>query len=108
MLEKWLVNQSPLPRFFGAISKKTREWTVQRGRPRLMVADALALAVALEPDIVRVTEDRHVAIEMNGALTRGATVVDWDKRLGNQPNARIVMDIDQSRFERLVATAFGS
>jgi purine nucleosidase len=108
MLGKWFVNQSPLPRFYDAISRKTREWTVQRGRPRLMVADALALTVALEPDIVRVAEDRHVAIEMNGALTRGATVVDWDKRLGNQPNARIVMDIDQSRFETLIAATLGS
>ena len=108
MLGKWFVNQSPLPRFYDVISKKTREWTVQRGRPRLMVADALALAVALEPDMVRVAEDRHVAIEMNGALTRGATVVDWDKRLGNRPNARIVMDIDQSRFETLIAATLGS
>jgi purine nucleosidase len=108
MLEKWFAKQSSLPRFYESISKKTREWTVQRGRPRLMVADALALAVALQPDIVRVAEDRHVAIEMNGALTRGATVVDWDKRLGNQPNARIVMDVDQSRFEALIAATLGS
>jgi purine nucleosidase len=107
-LEKWFANQAPLPRFYDSISKKTREWTVQRGRPRLIVADALALAVALEPDIVRVAEDRHVAIELNGALTRGATVVDWDKRLRNPANAQIVMDIDQLRFETLIAAALGA
>jgi purine nucleosidase len=107
MLDRWLAGTSPLPRFYDAISKKTREWTVQRGRPRLMVADALALAVALEPDIVRVAEKRHVGIELTGTLTRGATVVDWDKRLGRPANARIVMDLDQARFEWLIASTLG-
>ena len=108
MLERWFENQSPLPRFYESISKKTREWTVQRGRPRLIVADALALAVALEPAIVRLAEDRHVAVELNGAMTRGATIVDWDRRFRNESNARIVMDVDQSRFETLIATTLGS
>ncbi len=73
-------------------------------RPRrdCMVADALALAVVLEPDIVRRAEHRHVAVELNGTLTRGATVVDWDRRLGRRENARIVMDVDQARFESLI------
>ena len=107
-LDKWFASKSPLSRFYDSISKKTREWTVQRGRPRLLVADALALAVTLEPDIVRTADDRHVAIELNGALTRGATVVDWDKRLGNPANARIVMDIDQRRFETLITGTLGA
>jgi purine nucleosidase len=107
MLDRWLAGTSALSRFYDAISKKTREWTVQRRRPRLMVADALALAVALEPDIVRVAKDRHVGIELTGALTRGATVVDWDKRLGQPANARIVMDLDQARFESLIAATLG-
>lgn len=107
MLDKWLPGASARSRFYDSISKKTREWTVARGRPRLMVADALALAVALEPGIVRQIEERHAAVEMSGALTRGATVVDWDNRLRHPANARIVMDVDQSRFESLVAVALG-
>ena len=67
-----------------------------------MVADALALAVLLKPDIVRHVEERHVGIELTGTLTRGATVVDWDRRLGGRVNARIVMDVDQARFESLI------
>jgi len=102
MLDRWLAGGSAVARFYDAISAKTRAWTTQLGRPRLMVADALALAVLLEPGIVRQSEDRHVAIEMAGTLTRGATVVDWDRRLGGRENARIVMDVDQSRFESLI------
>lgn len=102
MLEGWIANGLAIARFYDTISAKTRAWTTERGRPRLMVADALALAVLLEPGIVRHAEERHVAVELNGTLTRGATVVDWDQRLGGRVNARIVMDVDQSRFESLI------
>jgi purine nucleosidase len=66
------------------------------------------MAVALQPDIVLRAEDHHVAIELDGALTRGATVVDWEDRLGNPANARIVLDVDHARFEALVAAALGA
>jgi purine nucleosidase len=102
MLERWLGGGSAAGRFYATISAKTRVWTAQRGRPRLMVADALALAVLLEPDLVRHAEDRHVAVELNGTLTRGATVVDWDRRLDGPANARIAMDVDQAGFESLI------
>ena len=105
LLDRWLSNHSSVAKFYDSISAKTRAWTVQRGRPRLMVADALALATVLESDMVLQIEQRHVAIELNGALTRGATVVDWDKRLGNSPNAEIVLDVDQARFESFIAGA---
>jgi purine nucleosidase len=95
-------------KFYQSITHKTRAWTRARGRPKLLIADALAMAVALEPSIVKRAEDRHVAVEINGALTRGATVVDWDGRLGKTPNAQIVLEVDQSRFESLIASALGA
>jgi purine nucleosidase len=101
-LERWIAGGGAVAQFYDAISAKTRVWTTQRGRPRLLVADALALAVLLQPDIVRGADDRHVAVELTGTLTRGATVVDWDRRLGGRVNARIVSDIDQARFESLI------
>lgn len=104
-VDAWLAADDARARFYAAISRKTRDWTRQRGRPRLLVADALAMAVALQPDIVTRAERHHVAIELDGALTRGATVVDWEDRLGNTPNATIVIDVDQERFEQLVASA---
>jgi len=66
------------------------------------------MAVAVDPGIVTEAETRHVAIELAGALTRGATVVDWEGRLGAAPNARIVLDVDRRRFEALVAGALGA
>jgi len=107
-MQAWLDADDERVRFFDAISRKTREWTRSRGRPKLLFADPLAMAVALQPDIVLRAEDRHVAIELNGALTRGATVVDWESRCGQDANARIVLDVDQERFEALVAAALGA
>ncbi len=106
-VDRWLAADNPRARFYAAISRKTREWTQARGRPRLLVADALAMAVALQPDIVLRAEDRHVAIELTGALTRGATVVDWENRFAKPANAHIVLDVDQARFEALVASTLG-
>jgi purine nucleosidase len=106
-VERWLAADDPRAIFYSAISQRTRDWTRAEGRPRLMIADALAMAVALEPTIVTAAEEHHVAVELNGALTRGATVVDWEDRMGLPANARIVLGIDQARFETLVAAALG-
>lgn len=95
-------------RFYAAISRKARAFNERHGRGGMIVADALAMAVALEPSIVRRAERRHVAIELAGTATRGATVVDWDGRLGLAANANIVLEIDQARFEALVADAVGA
>ena len=95
-------------RFYAAISRKTRAFNRLRGRPGVVAADALAMAVALEPDIVAAVETRHVAIETSGHSTRGATVVDWENRLGLRENARIVMAVDQARFEALAVAALGA
>jgi purine nucleosidase len=103
----WLSGNTPRAKFYASIARKTHEWTRERGRPKVMVADAIAMAVALQPDIVLRAEEHHVAIELHGTLTRGATVVDWQNRTGLTPNARIVLDIDQDRFEALIASAFG-
>lgn len=105
VVERWLAADNPRAQFFAAISRKTRAWTRTRGRPKLLVADALAIAVALQPDLVTRAEDHHIAIELDGRLTRGAMVVDWENRSGHAANTRIVLAVDQARFEALVASA---
>ncbi|MBS0557547.1 MAG: nucleoside hydrolase [Proteobacteria bacterium] len=104
---RWVRADHPIARFFDAISRKTRAWSQERGRPQLALADPLAMAVALQPDIARHTQEHHVAIALDG-LARGATIVDWDDRGDARTNARIVMDVDQARFEALCASALGA
>lgn len=106
--EAWLAAGDARARLYDAISQKIRVFMRERGRPGIVLADALAMAVVLEPDCVRRAEHRHVAIELGGSLTRGATVVDWDGRSGQPPNARIVLEVDQARFDAMIARALGA
>ncbi|NCT67584.1 MAG: nucleoside hydrolase [Rhodanobacteraceae bacterium] len=94
--------------FYAAISRKARAFNESHERAGMIIADALAMAVALEPGIVTRAERHHVGVELAGALTRGATVVDWEDRLGRPANARIVLEVEQAHFEALAAAALGA
>ena len=94
--------------FYAAISRKTRAFNRARGRPGVVVADALAMAIAFDPALVLRAESHYVAVETTGGLTRGATVVDWEDRLGRPANARIVLEVDRAGFEALAARALGA
>ena len=107
LLQRWFERGDARAKFFDAISTHARKANIERGRIGMMAADALAMAVALRPDIVARAETRHVAVETEGRLTRGATVVDWVGFGGGAANARIVMEVDRLRFEALVAAALG-
>ena len=107
-LERWLAADTARARFYDAISRRTRIWAREHERERLLSADALAMAVVLDPGIVTEALDRHVGVELAGNLTRGATVVDWECRMGHTANARIVLAVDQQRFENLIRSALGA
>jgi purine nucleosidase len=76
--------------------------TLPTGERRLYEPDPLAMAVALEPGLVRQAEARYVQVELAGALTRGQTVVDWFDVTGRAPNAELVLEVDQERFVKLL------
>jgi len=95
-------------RFLAAISRKARAFNQARERVGMIAADALAMAVALDPGIVRRAERRHVTVELGGQHARGATVVDWEGRLGHPANANVVLEVDQAGFEALVASGLGA
>jgi inosine-uridine nucleoside N-ribohydrolase len=71
------------------------------------VHDPCALALAIDPTLVR-TVETFVAIETEGRWTRGATVVDLHGRLGRAPNARVAMELDVPRFWDLVVGAIAA
>lgn len=106
--DTWLSAGDARADFFARIFGHARAYNARHGRSGVIAADALAMAVALDPEIITHAESRHVGIETAGRLTRGATVVDWEQRLGRPENARIVMAVDQQRFGALVAAALGA
>jgi purine nucleosidase len=72
------------------------------GQEVLSVADPLALAVALEPEIVQRAETRYVEIELAGQLTRGQTVVDWYGLIDRPHNTNLVLEVNRDRFWELM------
>jgi purine nucleosidase len=105
--DRWLDAGDARADFYRRIGATSRAWNARRGRTGVIAADALAMAVALDPESVTRAETHPVGIELEGTLSRGATVVDWEARRDRPANAGIVFDVDQGRFEAMVAKALG-
>jgi purine nucleosidase len=97
---------SPRAEFFRRITRGTLEF-IRRdlGRQGLFAPDALAVALALEPDIVRKAEAHYVQVELAGQHTRGQTTVDWSDRTGHEPNVTLVLKMDPERLWELMRAA---
>ena len=81
--------------FFKQYHARTYGWD---GAP---IHDAVALAEAFRPDLVR-TEHLNVEIETESELCRGRTVVDLWKRTERAANADVGVDIDADAFFELL------
>ena len=106
--DAWLAAGDRRAEFFGRVFRTARDYNAKHDRSGVVAADALAMAVAIDPAIVTRSETRAVAVELDGRLTRGATVVDWANRLGRPAQARIVLEVDQARFAAMVRKALGA
>lgn len=76
-----------------------------RGQQVIHEPDSLALAVVLEPEIVRQAEARYVEIELAGQMTRGQTVIDWYDLTEHPHNAELVLEVDKDRLGELMRLA---
>lgn len=94
-------HHSPCAEFFRR-TIQSRFATPEARRERLYEPDPLAMAVALEPDIVTRAEARYVEIELAGKFTRGQTVIDWYDLTGRPPNTSLVHAVNQERFLELM------
>jgi len=74
-----------------------REWLHEPGLP---LPDPVAMAVALDPDVVTRASSHYVTVEVSSDLTRGMTVVDERGVLNQPPNLRVVWEIDVRRWKQ--------
>jgi inosine-uridine nucleoside N-ribohydrolase len=61
------------------------------------VHDALNIAYLVDPSVIT-TEFLHVAVETQGALTVGRTVVDTNRRGDGKPNCHFAFGADRTKF----------
>jgi purine nucleosidase len=104
-VDRWLQADHPRARFYDAISRKTREWSAGLRGGHWHAADALAMALLVAPEGATLRERRPLRVELIGAESRGATVVDWGRRSGRADNAELLMAYDQAAFEALIRKA---
>lgn len=105
-VNQWTSIDTERGDFFRRITSFIIEYlTKEYETPRYSAADPLAMAVALEPEIIARAESHFVSVETSGHLTRGQTVVDWRDRSGRSANASIVLAVDMVRFGALVEAA---
>lgn len=81
-----------------ALFQRYRGTGVRNG---LKMYDSCAVAYLLEPEMFTVA-DVYVDVEIHGALTSGATVVDLNGVLKRAPNATVMVGIDSDRFREWV------
>lgn len=96
--------ETPKGDFNRKIHVKTRKFLKEVFHDEMMfAADALAMAAALEPALIKHKEIKHLTVELSGSSTRGQTVVDWMGMGGGEANAEIVMEMDQPGFVQFIA-----
>ena len=99
---------SPRAEFFRRITRHALEQTEHNLDTRALYApDGLAVAVALEPEIVLKAETHPVRIELAGQHTRGQMVVDWNDRTSQATShapcaVNLVLELDGERLWELM------
>ena len=106
--EAWLAAPSRRARFYDAISRRTREWAVDRRGDHWHSADALAMALALHPTGAIEMVERPMVVELEGRHARGATIVDWRREEGRPDNVLILRRYHQDTFETLIEAALAA
>lgn len=104
--DEWCSHQTPRSEFFHKISSQFAERIRERGQYAL--PDPLAMAVMLEPSLVKQQADYFTAMELAGQYARGQLVVDYRgmidgvTRDGNSANLTVVQQINQDGFKQLI------
>ena len=97
---------TPQSEFFNRITQNTVKYIQENlGRKMLFAPDPLAVAVAVEPDIVMKSEKHFIQVETAGNHTRGQTTVDWYDTSGQEANVDVILEVDPDRLWTLMEAA---
>ena len=89
--------KTPQTEFLCSLAAFSKENSFHRGQDNNVIHDALAVAAAIDPDVVHF-EPYFVYAEDRAVENEGETVIDLDRASGNAPNCHVAMQVDQPRF----------
>jgi inosine-uridine nucleoside N-ribohydrolase len=90
-----------------ALDHYRQEYAELLGRPVVPVHDAVAVAVAVRPDLV-VTRPGYVDVDTGCGPSRGNTVIDLHGKRGAAPNAEVALDADPDTVVGFLLDRLGS
>ena len=85
--------------FMKKISSQIREY---EGTGPFITCDPFALCAAIQPKIVLQEKVVHATVELQGSLTRGQMVVDWQGILKKDCNVRLLEKLDLKLFMEMM------
>lgn len=102
--EKFINTDSDLGRFFKKIESKTLAtyYSDVKHQHSYVTCDPVAMAIAIDPEVIRSSERLYCDVELTGELTRGQVVVDWKGSRNESPNLLLVKDVDFKRYGDLL------
>lgn len=106
--EDWdrLLRIEPLgPKVIAPMTARLQQLLKARGWPGMVLADPVAMVVALNPASARL-ESWYIEVETVGAISRGLTAVDRMRLRGRPPNARVATAVDRSILLQMLGSAF--
>lgn len=102
-LQRFFSIKTPKAQFFHDTNQLILKFTRNLLKQDILFApDGLAVAVAIQPDIVLEKETHYLSVELQGKHTRGVTSVDWWDVSQKPANAEIILKIDQDRFNQMM------
>jgi purine nucleosidase len=97
---------TPIGRFFRAISSSgTNQRRQLPNSVGFLLPDPLAMAITLEPGLIRECTRHFVTVELQGNYTRGQTVIDYRGVSSQPPNVDIITELDTASVYALMQQA---
>ena len=68
-------------------------------------ADQIAMALAIGDKVIKESTDAPCAVCLDGRITRGLMIVDWNNRMEKSVKTRIVTELDLNVYRQLLIEA---
>lgn len=98
---------TPAARFVAETTEHTRRFLRSQPGIGYLLPDPLAMAVTLEPDLIRASQHAHVKVELAGRFTRGQCIIDHFQLSNLAPNVHIITELDTAGvlalYQRMLA-----
>ncbi len=102
-LEHIASMDTPRAQFFAAMTRIAHVWRARFGLQGVPLPDPLAVAVALDADVIADSFPARVLVDLSGDVARGLTALD---RRTAHPNALVVTSVNAALAWQMIAQAW--